>query len=465
MTESTRTRQIELALKQRDEQKHGETQREPLRDKPLPVVEVPLDLPTLNYRSFRIAAQLEEHPDVRTVRDEPDSPAAQAIVAKLVLDVHRNVGDLRDSLQTEGQHEVGMITRKGVLINGNTRCILLRELRDAGKLQRTPMLRVAVLPIDYSNREELELELVLQQQKPLKDEYRFVNELLMIRKLRDEGFTEAEIARSRGLRKSAKGSGEEQVKRRLSVLLLMETMRNLAQPPLRLTAFDRRRDNLEAWLELLKETEELDAQDSRRAEAHLRRWMIAYFSGFDSVHKLRHAKETWVEDHVVMQLNRDPRVRAIVDQREGALPATRPVKDPSGLDLLGPENSEPGNADSPRVAALFQAVVDAHNSGPDGILRTTEGEEITVSEFQEVVASAVREALGNRKREAQSKSAVERPYEALIDARDALQECDDALVDALEDPSFAARRKSTAELATEVRALATRVAARLIDEA
>jgi len=461
VTEATRTRQIELALKQREEQKNGETQREPLRDKPLPVVEVPLDLPVLNPRSFRIAAQLDEHADRQVVLDEFDSPRAQEILSQLVILVHRNVDALRESLATDGQQEVGMITRKGVLINANTRCILLRELSAAGKLHRPPTLRVAVLPLDYGNKEELLLESVLQQQKPLKDEYRFVNDLRMIRRLRDESFGEAEIAKALRLRKSAKGTGEEQVRKRLAVLHLMESMRRLTDPPLRLTDFDQGRDNLEAWLELLSQHQILEAQDRRRAEAHLRRWMIAYFTGFGAVHKLRHAKETWVEDWVVGRLDREPRVRAIVDVHERAPTSPAPARAASGLDVLGGGTAPTADTTSPRVNALFQAVVEARRRGADGVLTTANGEEMGAVEFQETVAEAVRMALGTAKSEAHAASALDIPAEALIEARAFLQECEDGLVDVLEDPGFAGRRQTATDLATEVEGLAVRIAARL----
>lgn len=462
MTEASRTRQLELALLQRDEQKNGETHREPLRDKPLPVIDIPLDLPLLNHRSFRIAAQLEEHADQATVHSEPGSSKAQAIVAQLVLDVHRNVDALRDSLVSDGQQEVGIITRSGILINGNTRCILLRQLDAEGKLNRARTLRVAVLPKDYGSKEELELELVLQQQRPLKDEYRLVNELKMMRRLRDEGFNETQIAKRRGLRRSAKGTPEEQVKKRLEVLQLMEGMRRLSDPPLRLLDFDLGRDNLEAWLELLKQHAELDAKSPARANVLLQRWMIAYFAGFDSVHKLRHARETWVEDHLVGRL--DPQIRAIVEAYQDA-PTThssRPA--PAGLDVLGELPAEPIAALSPVVGGLFRAVVEARRADANQMLQGTGGKEMPAGDFREGVAEAVKGALGTAKTEATKASVVDIPFERLTEARAYLQECEDALSEVIDDPAFASKRSAVTDLAHEVLELAERIASSLGDD-
>lgn len=459
VTEASRKDQIALALKQRDEDKNQETQRDPLRDKLLPVIEVPLDLPVLNHRSFRIAAQLNEHPERELVNAEPDSPRAQAIIADLVMGVHRNVAELKESLQVEGQTDAAMITRGGVLLNGNTRCVLLRRLRESGELLRPAMLRVAVLPHDYTNKNELELELVLQQQKDLKDEYRLINELVMIRRLRDEGFSEKDIAQRQRRRRSGKGSGEDQVKDRLKVLAMMEVMRTLSEPPLRLTDFDDVRDKFEVWYELLGQYHALEEQGRDAADAHLRRWLIAYFSGVNSVHNLRYAKDDWIEGGVISSLDAD--MRAVVEQHQEVEPEGQPEQEePSGLDLLGGRD-DGAAASPPQVHALFNAVVAAKRLGEGGVLRTPTGVEIDAGEFITSVGGAVRKALANRRKEAGGANALDEPFENLADARASLAASRDQLGELVDDAAFAPRRKGVTELATEVADLATKIVAML----
>lgn len=464
MTEATRRRQIELALQQRDEEGAQETEREPLRGKPIPVVEVPLDLPVLNYKSFRIAPQLQEHPDRGVVDREPDSPAAQRIVADLVLKVHRNIVELRESLDAEGQQQIAMITRTGVLINGNTRCVLLRELHENGELSRPPVLRVAVLPHNFDIKDELELELILQQQKDLKDDYRLINELVMIRRLRDEGFTEAQIARRRRLRKSPKGTGEQQVKDRLSILHMMEAMRRLVDPPLRLTHFDHSRGKLEAWYELFQEWSELEKRGSELAEAHLRRWLVAYFSGINTVHGLRWARERWVEDHVLAVLDSDQRVRALLDVHEARLDGgddRDPGARPEGIELLGGEASPPSEAGDVRLKALLNAVACAKHPEELASGSTLASDSLDPEEFLERVNAVVKKALGAVKARAGSGSMVDRPQLTLEQARSSLQACRDALDEVSTDTRFALRRAGVTDLAKEVLDLSQALVRRL----
>lgn len=462
VTEATRRRQIELALKQREEDGNRETEREPLRGKPLPVVELPVLLPVLNHKSFRIAPQLQEHPEREVVEREPDSPDAQRVVAELVLRVHRNVPELRESLQSEGQQQIAMVTRTGVLINGNTRCVLLRELHDNGKLTRSPVLRVAVLPHDFDNKDELELELILQQQKDLKDDYRLINELVMVRRLRDEGFTEAQIAKRRRLRKSAKGTGEDQVRQRLSILHMMESMRRLVDPPLRLTHFDHSRGKLEAWYELLQEWTELERQNSELAEAHLRRWLIAYFSGINSVHGLRWAKSTWVEDHVFTALEEDQTIRSVLDAHEARVDEAQSSdnRPPAGLDLLGSEPTDGEQVNGQRLKALLNAVIFAKH--PDEYSDSSlDSVSVAHAEFLERLHTVVKKALGVAKARAKTGNSLERPQASLEQARTALQACRDALDEVGADPRFASRRAVVAELGREVSELSRSVARRL----
>jgi len=112
----------------------------------LPVVTLPLSVPVLNAKSFRIAPKLADHPQGAVVTSDPYAAEAQRIVTELVRSEHRHAGDLKESLK-DGQDQPGVITREGVLVNANTRCVLIRELAAEGDL-RAQAIRVAVLPSD-----------------------------------------------------------------------------------------------------------------------------------------------------------------------------------------------------------------------------------------------------------------------------------------------------------------------------
>jgi hypothetical protein len=156
MTELTREQRITQALTQYQEQSGPkDTLRVPLLQGGmlLEVLELPLEVPVLNAESFRIAPALSEHPQADLVSTDPYSPAAQRVVADLVRKSHRSADDLKESL-VDGQDEPGVITRSGKLVNGNSRCVLLRELRAEGRVA-TSTIRVAVLPAGTTESQEL----------------------------------------------------------------------------------------------------------------------------------------------------------------------------------------------------------------------------------------------------------------------------------------------------------------------
>ncbi|MBN8226007.1 hypothetical protein JYK02_00620 [Corallococcus macrosporus] len=80
---------------------------------------------------------------------------------------------LRDDLEKFGQKDPGLITTRGLLVNGNTRCAALRELGEK-------YIRVGVLPDDASWDDINTVELALQLRKEHKRDYSYINRLLAI---------------------------------------------------------------------------------------------------------------------------------------------------------------------------------------------------------------------------------------------------------------------------------------------
>jgi hypothetical protein len=156
MTEESRRKQIEKALSARLERPETEKPSMPLvwrnnAEKFFPVVDLPIDVPLLWADSHRIRAELEA-PEFEFVRKERITAAAQTALHELWRKAHRKFDKLKESLEVEGQTEPGVITREGILINGNTRLVALREL---GK----QWIRVAVLDSDVHPFELADLEL------------------------------------------------------------------------------------------------------------------------------------------------------------------------------------------------------------------------------------------------------------------------------------------------------------------
>jgi hypothetical protein len=413
----------------------------------LPVVEVPLDMPVLNADSFRIAPQLNDHPRVEIVRGDPESDEAQAVIAELVRGAHRHAEDLRLSLREEDQTQAGVITRSGKLINANTRCVLLRELRDAGETS-VKTLRVAVLPQDFTSGQELELESVLQKQREHKDEYSLVGELMMIQKLYAVAkMTDAEI--NRLLR--VKG-GEKRVTDLRAVLDLMERARQLTSQPMTLSDFISKEDKQENWLGLLQRVRIIDAQEGRPAgDDHIRRWLIAYTVGLDSVHTLRAATGSWIEDDVLPDLEKGDDVAITVAQvirseLDAVPPAegeSNPGEDtPTGLsrtaspllDLLGSEPEQSPSASSDAVKKTLDIVVAAKRAGTGTV--EVGDDHLAAADVTQNITASVRRGLDRVRRRNQAGSRLQRPASAIDRAIGALRDAADAIDDVYEEAAF-----------------------------
>jgi hypothetical protein len=411
----------------------------------LEVLELPLDLPVLNAESFRIAPALAEYPQADLVRADPYSPAAQRIVAELVRASHRHAEELKESL-IDGQDQPGLITRKGKLLNGNTRCVLLRELRAEGRIA-TSSIRVAVLPADVVESQELELESVLQKQIEHKDAYNLVSELMMLKKLHeDAGMTDAAIARRLRMGSALK------VTDRRAALDLMERARRLTEPMLPLTAFINERDQAQNWLELLARVREADQREGRPAgDLVIGRWLIAYMLGFNSVHKLRHAQGTWVETDVLPDLAEAGDIAATIAETAAAPAAEqpKPATRPAGVDLLGDEPPSSPDANSIAVRRLLNLTAAASRAG-DGEVTLDGGETVPAADVRHSLAASVGRGLDASKRRTVAGNKLQRPCSALKQARDGLRDALNALDEVGDLPEFSSHRANALLLLEEV---------------
>lgn len=153
------------------------------RDKKLslPVISMPIGLVFYNPNTRRVQAQRSIDPDrERELQSNPFSDESQGYLDELLRWDPASPGKvdpafekLKDDLQEHGQDEPGLLTRAGVLINGNTRRAALRSL---GREH----IRVGILPEDASRADIDALELSLQLRRSLKRDYSFVNGLLAV---------------------------------------------------------------------------------------------------------------------------------------------------------------------------------------------------------------------------------------------------------------------------------------------
>ncbi|MDJ0412822.1 hypothetical protein [Rhodococcus opacus] len=147
----------------------------------LDVISMPTDLLYYNPDTHRIRAQrtLDTQRDSELER-EPWGRAGQDYLDTLLKcqpsDPDHTDPDfeaLRDDLENFGQKDPGIVTRDGVLVNGNTRCAALRELGEK-------YIRVGVLPESSTWDDINTVELSLQLRKEHKRDYSYINRLIAI---------------------------------------------------------------------------------------------------------------------------------------------------------------------------------------------------------------------------------------------------------------------------------------------
>lgn len=156
----------------------------------IPVISMPLTLLKYNPDTHRIRAQrtLDAARDEK-LREEPYGREGQDYLHYLLMGAPADPTTqdpdflaLKEDLDEHDQKAPGIITRAGVLINGNTRAAALTELgRDD--------IRVAVLPPDAAASDTEAVELELQLRKEHRREYSFMNTLLAIEERRERGAT------------------------------------------------------------------------------------------------------------------------------------------------------------------------------------------------------------------------------------------------------------------------------------
>ena len=147
----------------------------------IPVISMPLALLYYNPDTHRIRAQRSSDPVREQSLDaDPFGESAQNYLHFLLMGdptdpskTDQSFVALKEDLQEHGQSEPGIMSRWGVLINGNTRRAALKELGQEN-------LRVGVLPIDAGYDDLQSIELSLQLRKDHKREYSFMNSLLAI---------------------------------------------------------------------------------------------------------------------------------------------------------------------------------------------------------------------------------------------------------------------------------------------
>jgi len=160
------------------------------------VISMPVQLLYYNPETHRIRAQRGlDAARNRKLEEDPWSDDAQEYLGLLLKwlpsdpdKVDPDFELLRDDLKASGQSDPGVITVRGILVNGNTRCAALRELGAAE-------MRVGVLPESAVWSDISSVELSLQLRKVHERPYSYINRLIAIDDEMRKGRAPDDIAR------------------------------------------------------------------------------------------------------------------------------------------------------------------------------------------------------------------------------------------------------------------------------
>lgn len=188
---STRSLVEQRVKEQRENNGVAETLTVEWRGRPLhvEVIDMPLDTLFYNPGTHRIRAQrsLDSGRDAVLTADPWGSGGQDYLQHLLTIRPaepdHRDPAfdSLIESLEQHQQIEPGLITRDGILVNGNTRCAALRELKATTGITS---MRVGVLPESCTWEDINDVELSLQLRPDQRRDYSYINRLLAIEEQR-----------------------------------------------------------------------------------------------------------------------------------------------------------------------------------------------------------------------------------------------------------------------------------------
>lgn len=169
------------------------------------VYSIPLSILTYNPYNGRIGAEVKSYERQHHILD-PDNADDVAVIENLLWESKEDANEkTKRSLLEDHQQKYGIVTADGKIIDGNRRASLLNKIwRDdsipANTKQHAQFFEAIILPIDADRKEILRLETTYQMGEDAKVDYGPIEKYLKAGDLRDEGFSNNEIASFMGVK-------------------------------------------------------------------------------------------------------------------------------------------------------------------------------------------------------------------------------------------------------------------------
>jgi hypothetical protein len=300
----------------------------------LEVVTINPEVPLLNPGNSRLRAQLKEHPQHTLVATNPTSPDAQRILASL-LSLTEKFPELKSQILDFKQQEPGIISREGLLVNGNTRLTAVRELGLTG-------FDVAVLPADATNDDFFDIEMSLQLRKLVHQDYTFTNELLLV----DSHLTRTQNEQATINAMQWRREGKKKLRLYQGYLALIEEIR-LMNSKLKYESFDKRAEfikNLHDEYTKISENSPLDGEKLKMTR------IMGLFLGLNK-DEIRETDEYFLDDNILQDIEGD-------DLEQVFAPYFYEDSDTDELDDLLDETTKPTIDIKQMVIDIAEKVID-----------------------------------------------------------------------------------------------------------
>jgi hypothetical protein len=368
-----------------------------------PVVELEVELLKLSPYSHRIKSQLEGDPSWHQLQNEPFSAPAQQLIARCIKEARSPEAfiELKTSLDRDGQTQPALITNEGVLINGNSRAVAMRELTGTSK----KVIRVAVIEEELDEKDIALIEGRLQIQKEFKEEYSLTNTLLFIQYLADKGVDDRSIALELRLDPNPK-KGAQEVKDRRSMLELLKEISRIPEDEIKLHQFDKdgSKVSYESLSVLLKKQKELESENPEKWQIYKNTWLLCVLHGYDTVHNLRNVDHEFFDEYVLPAVERDASLGPHFD----------------GL----PSKATEGElGESPLLKSLIDIAANKQNH----VKILNSNVTFPKKDFKELVRESILAAAEEKKAELDDKNKKEKPVELIKAALRKLEKCDEYL--------------------------------------
>lgn len=165
----------------------------------LPIIHVPIDLPIYRMANFRTRtaqqtwARREGKPTDFFITGEENELAQKhqhEFLVKYAKEGREgSITPIIDVLKKDKQRQPILITRRGVVVNGNRRLAAMRALFDEEPTNYSEfnVIKCQVLPLTATAEEIIQVEVRLQMKQRTELDYDWINECIAIRELRDSG--------------------------------------------------------------------------------------------------------------------------------------------------------------------------------------------------------------------------------------------------------------------------------------